>query len=125
MRIYALMIALLAGIPAQAGSTTRYTVLFQGKPGGAQVTQVADDGTITVDYSYRNNGRGPDLNEEFTLAKDGTLLRYSSTGKSTFGAPISDAFTRQDDKAEWKSLSDQGSTRDSSPAAYVPVEGSP
>jgi hypothetical protein len=119
------MIALLAGIPAQAGSTTRYTVLFQGKPGGAQVTQVADDGTITVDYSYRDNGRGPDLKEEFTLAEDGTLSRYSGTGRSTFGAPISDTFTRRDGKAEWKSLSDQGNTSVPGEAAYVPVEASP
>jgi hypothetical protein len=125
MRIFVPMAMLFTTFQAQAASTTRYTVLFQGKPGGAQVTQVADDGTITVDYSYRNNGRGPDLKEEFTLAKDGTLLRYSSTGKSTFGAPISDTFSRRDGKAEWKSLSDQGSTRDSSPAAYLPVEPSP
>jgi hypothetical protein len=118
-------IALLAALPAQAGITTRYTVLFQGKPGGAQVTQVADDGTITVDYSYRDNGRGPDLKEEFALAKDGTMLQYSGNGKSTFGAPISDSFTRQNGRSEWKSLSDQGNSTGSNPAVYVPVEPSP
>lgn len=65
---------------------------------------VADDVTVTVDYSYRNNGRGPDLKEEFALAEDGTLVRYLGNGKSTYRAPISDSFTRQNERAEWKSL---------------------
>ncbi len=125
MRILIAMVVLLAPASAEAGSTTRYTVLFQGKPSGAQITQVADDGTIVVDYSYRNNGRGPDLNEVFALDKDGTLVRYSGKGKSTFGGPISDLFTRRNGQAEWKSLSDQGSASGSNAAAYVPVEPSP
>ena len=52
MKILPVMLTLLAVVPAHAGTTMRYTVLFQGKPGGAQTTQVADDGTISVDYSY-------------------------------------------------------------------------
>ncbi|MGO9466604.1 MAG: amidohydrolase family protein [Isosphaeraceae bacterium] len=125
MRILVAILTVLAAAPAQAGSTTRYTVLFQGKPSGAQTTQVTDDGTVTVDYSYRDNGRGPDLKEEFTLAPDGTILRYSAQGKSTFGAPIDDSFTRRNGRAEWKSLADQGGANGSNPAAYVPVEPSP
>jgi hypothetical protein len=116
---------LVAAVPARAGTTARYNVLFQGKASGHQIVQVADDGTVTVDYSYRDNGRGPDLKEEFVLAKDGTLVRYAGKGKSTFGAPIQDSFTRRDGRAEWKSLSDQGTADVSGPAPYVPVEPSP
>ncbi len=125
MRISTAIVALLAAMPAQAGSETRYTVLFQGKPSGRQITQVADDGRMTVDFSYRNNGRGPDLKEEFALAKDGTLLRYSGKGSSTFGAPIDESFTRQNGRAEWKAQSDQGSASGSNAAIYVPVQPSP
>jgi hypothetical protein len=85
---------------------------------------VADNGLVTVDFSYRDNGRGPDLKEELELAPDGTLLRYLGKGTSTFGAPIDDSFTRAGDRAEWKSASDRGSTTVSGPAAYVPVESS-
>ena len=120
-----LITILLAPAPARAEATLRYTVLFQGKPSGAQTTHIADDGTITVDYSFRNNGRGPDLKEQFTLANDGTLLRYSASGKSTMGAPIQDSFTRRGAQAEWKSLSDQGSAPVAGSSAYVPVEPSP
>jgi imidazolonepropionase-like amidohydrolase len=125
MRILAAMVMLLAVGQAHAGSTTRYTVLFQGKPSGAQITRVADDGSVTVDFSYRNNGRGPDLKEEFALAKDGTLLRYSAKGNSTFGAPIEESLIRQSGRAEWKSHSDQGGASITSASAYVPVEPSP
>ena len=119
------MLAFLAPAQAHAEATVRYTVLFQGKPSGVQTTHVADDGSVTVDYSYRNNGRGPDLKEEFTLAADGTLLRYSGNGKSTFGGPIQDSFTRRGVQAEWKSLSDQGGAPVAGASAYVPVEPSP
>jgi hypothetical protein len=125
MKISPALLMLLAVVPAHAGTTTRHTVLFQGKPGGAQTTQVADDGTIRVDYSYRNNGRGPDLKEEFTLAKDGTLLRYASQGASTMGAPIHDSYTRRGNHAEWESQSDRGRLSGLGPSAYLPVEPSP
>ena len=125
MRILVALAMLLAVVPAQAGSEVRHTVLFQGKPSGRQITSVADDGTVTVDYSYRDNGRGPDLKEEFTLANDGTLLRYWGKGTSTFGAPIDESFTRRNGRAEWKSHSDQGSRGEASARIYVPVEPSP
>jgi imidazolonepropionase-like amidohydrolase len=125
MRIVPAMLMLLAMVPARAETTVRYTVLFQGKPSGEQITRVADDGTFTVDYHYRNNGRGPDLKEEFALAKDGTLIRYSAKGSSTFGGPIQDSFSRQNGHAEWKSLSDQGGANGSEAWAYVPVQPSP
>jgi hypothetical protein len=70
------ILLLLTAAPAQAEAEPRQTVLFQGKPSGRQITKLAEDGAIAVDYSYRNSGRGPDLKEEFTLAKDGTLLRF-------------------------------------------------
>ena len=125
MRIAPAMLILVAVAPARAETTVRYTVLFQGKPSGEQITRTTDDGTVTVDYHYRNNGRGPDLKEQFALANDGTLRRYTATGKSTYGGPIEDSFLRRNGQAEWKSLSDQGSANGSEPSAYVPVDPSP
>src|SRR5262249_12119318 len=125
MRILAAMLILLATMPARAESTVRYTVLCQGKPSGAQVTRTNDDGTIAVEFRYRNNGRGPDLKEEFALARDGTLARYSVSGASTFGAPVRETFARRDGRAEWTSQSDRGSSDDRGRSAYVPVQCSP
>lgn len=116
--------ALLACSAAFADQTTRYTIIFSGETRGEQVTTVGADGRIKVAYQFSQNGRGPTLKEEIQLADDGTLARYKVTGKSTFGAPVNESFSRRGDQVEWKSHSDKGKKSVSGPAVYVPVESS-
>ena len=74
-----------------AAETTRYVALVDGgKRAGHQVVTRADDGTVTVDFRFKDNGRGPELRERYTLAPDGTYRDYSVKGTSTFGAPWSE-----------------------------------
>jgi hypothetical protein len=122
MRFVIAVLALLATGVARADTVKRYNILFQGKSNGHQTAHETDDGKFSVDFSYRDNGRGPDLKEEFSLAKDGTLQRYSVKGASTFGAPIDESFLREGSSVEWKSSSDHGNLKLTGPAAYVPVE---
>src|SRR5882757_8901569 len=99
---------LLAGCAfsaAQAATEYRYTMLFSGRAGGEHVTRIGDDGNIATDFSYRNNGRGPDYKEKLVLAGDGTLRRFAITGKSTFGSLVDERFVRKGDRAEWASRS--------------------
>lgn len=119
--LMATLIVFLGTTFAQAQTVTHYNILFLGKSGGSQTTR-ASEGTFTVEYSYRDNGRGPDLREDFTLGEDGTLLRYLVKGASTFGAAIDETFTNTDGKVEWKSIADKGSTKITGAAAYVPIE---
>jgi cytosine/adenosine deaminase-related metal-dependent hydrolase len=109
---------------AVADQTTRYTIIFSGETRGEQVTTVGTDGRIKVAYQYSQNGRGPTLKEEIQVAPDGTFARYKVTGKSTFGAPVSETFSRRGDQVEWKSHSDRGQKTVSGPATYLPVESS-
>src|SRR5262245_13405865 len=119
--LIAAIIVILGTTTARGETVTRYNILFLGKSGGSQTTR-SSEGTFKVEYSYRDNGRGPDLKEDFALAEDGTLLRYVVKGTSTFGAAIDEKFTLTGGKAEWKSIADQGSTKLTGPAAYVPIE---
>src|SRR5438067_1804718 len=80
---------------ALADTTIRYTVLFDGRPGGSEVVTVRGDGRVDVEMSYRNNGRGPDIKEHSRFAPDGTLTSFEVKGKSTFGAPIDESCTRR------------------------------
>jgi Amidohydrolase family len=117
--------ALLAAATATAAPATteyRYTMLFSGHVGGEHVTRIANDGTITTDFSYRDNGRGPDYKEKLTLAPDGTLQRFSITGKSTFGSVVDERFERQGDRAQWSGKVDHGTLKISGEAVYVPIE---
>ncbi len=113
----------LCHAPVSAQDTTSYTVLFQNQPSGALKLSSAGDGRIAGDFSYRDNGRGPDIREEFRLAPDGRLLAYRTEGKSTFGAPLAESFERGGGKARWQSTADRGEAADELQAFYVPLGG--
>lgn len=125
MRLIALLGALAIAGAARADTTLEYTVLHSGQKSGAQTTVIGDDGTVRVSYSHRDNGRGPDLDEEYALAGDGTVRRYRLRGRSTFGAVIDERFSLERGRARWQSASERGTVRIAAPAVYVPVNGSP
>jgi len=125
MRSFALFCALAVAGAAHADTTLRYTVLYAGKPSGSQTTVIADDGSVRVSYTHRNNGRGPDLEEEIVPAADGTFSRYRLRGKSTFGAVLDERFTIRGRRASWQSASERGSVEVPGPAMYLPIDGSP
>lgn len=112
---------LLIALGADAAQTTRY-VLFTGdkKPAGEQVVERGDDGRVKVRYIFKDNGRGPELNEQFRLAADGTLLEYQVTGSAEMGGPVNERFVRSGDKAEWSSAAEKGTATVSGAAFYVP-----
>jgi cytosine/adenosine deaminase-related metal-dependent hydrolase len=120
----AVLLLLLANSAAIADTTTRYSISFQGRVSGAQTTTVANDGTRRVVFTYRDNGRGPDINETIRVAPDGSLREFRATGKSTFGAPISETFQRKGAAATWRSVSDRGETQSAGAAVYIPVDSS-
>jgi hypothetical protein len=117
-----LLLSAFAAAGAQAATEYRYTMVFSGHVGGEQVTRIADDGSITTDFSYRENGRGPDFKEKLALAPDGTLQRFAITGKSTFGSLVDERFERKGDHAVWSGKVDHGSLKVSGTALYVPID---
>ncbi len=111
---------------ALAAETLRYVALVDGgKQAGQQVVTRRDDGTTTVDFIFKDNGRGPELKEEYTLAPDGTYRTYQVQGTSTFGAKIDETFRRDGDQVQWKSTSDNGKQAVQGTAQYSPLGGSP
>jgi imidazolonepropionase-like amidohydrolase len=112
---------LLCATQAWSQTPREHVVLFQGKEGGRQIVQQGDNGGTIVDFSYRNNGRGPDMREEFALAADGTLQRFRVTGTSEFGAAIDESFERSGRHVRWHAPSEQGERDIDAPTAYVPI----
>jgi cytosine/adenosine deaminase-related metal-dependent hydrolase len=112
--------------PAAAAETIRYVALVDGgKKAGEQVVRKGDDGTTHVDFIFKDNGRGPELKEEYKLAADGTYSQYKVTGTSTFGAKVDETFARTGDNAQWKSTSDEGKQQVSGTALYSTLGGTP
>ena len=121
-----LVLALALAAPLHAGQTLRYVALVDGgKQAGRQTVVEGDDGVTRVDFIFKDNGRGPELKEEYTLNPDGTFRTYRVTGSSTFGAPVDERFDLVDGVARWKSTSDSGEMRVEPGAQYSPLGGTP
>jgi len=81
----ALLSLLIAG--ALHAEETKYVVLVHGgttKAGHEYVTK-DQDGNTKVEFIFKDNGRGPELKEEFKLDKDATFTHYHVAGTSTLG----------------------------------------
>ncbi len=118
---------MLASPAFAATQTIRYEALVDGgKNAGHQIVTTGDDGVTHVDFIFKDNGRGPELKEEFALSPDGTFSRYQVKGTSTFGAAVDESFIRTGDKAQWHSTSDKGEQAMQGGAGmYTPLGGSP
>ncbi|TDK21528.1 amidohydrolase [Luteimonas aestuarii] len=123
--LIAAWLAIPAAVAGEAG-TVRYTAFAgDGTRAGHQLVEHGDDGVTRVDFIFKDNGRGPELKEEYVLAADGTFARYRVEGASTFGAPIDEAFERSGDRMTWKSTSDEGEGEFMPGALYSPLGGTP
>jgi imidazolonepropionase-like amidohydrolase len=123
-----LLHSLLAAVLLAAGAAQAqtYTVLCM-KTACGRLLLTESPGRLEVDYSYRNNGRGPDQKEVLEFAPDGAWLRYRTEGVSTYGARIDESFERQaDGRAVWRSPVDRGEKAGAPrEAVYLPVQASP
>lgn len=128
LRTSLLAVAIAASLPAcaWAGSTLRYVALVDGgKQAGHQVVETADDGSVSVDFIFKDNGRGPELKERYTLAPDGTFATYEVKGATTFGSKVDERFSREGATVRWRSTSDEGTARIEGPALYTALGGTP
>ncbi|MGZ8290050.1 MAG: amidohydrolase family protein [Telluria sp.] len=125
-RILALAIAAAFGVSAHAATTTtRYDIHVEnGKRAGEQVVERDDDGMTRVRFIFKDNGRGPELTEQFRVGPDGTISQYSVKGNSTYGAVVDEHFERTGDQAAWRSTSEKGGKAITGPAIYVPLNSS-
>ena len=122
---YALYALLLAVLPVQAAERIRHVVLVDGgKQAGEQVVERGADGWTTVRFTYKDNGRGPEISERYRLAADGGFAEYHATGKTTFGSEVKDDFIRTGNEAQWTSTSETGRAPVQGPAFYSPINGS-
>jgi imidazolonepropionase-like amidohydrolase len=111
---------------AMAIEAVQYSINNEaGKQIGQQVVEVKPDGTVQVQFGFKNNGRGPDLIEQLRFASDGTLVQYQVQGQSEYGSRVDEHFERKGDQANWHSTSEKGSGPATGAALYLALNGSP
>jgi len=126
LRYIAALLLASTALQSMAGEQRRYTILVDnGVKAGEHIVDVADNGELKVRFIFKDNGRGPELNESIKLNADGTIASYSGQGKSTFGSVINEKFERRGDNASWSTGEKKGQAKVTGPALYLPVDGSP
>lgn len=113
--VAALSAICLFGIPAAplAAQTTAYRVLVEGKDSGHLVVKT-DASRISVDFDYKQNGRGPTFAEEITVDERGYPVAWTIRGTTTFGRPVDEYFRVENGVASW---------RDTTGSAEASVDG--
>ena len=99
--------ALVAAGAASAAETTnprRWVITVDnGTVAGEQTLACDAAGECRGRFIFKDNGRGPELDEVFRIADDGSLLSYRATGATTFGSKVDERFDVQGRKASWSS----------------------
>ncbi len=118
-------VAVAAFAAPLAAKPVEYRVLTQSRDIGH--FKVDREGTaVSIDYDYKQNGRGPTIKETIKLDKDGTPLDWTITGRTTFGNAVSESFRRTGKGVEWKDLAGPGSIKGKdAPRYYATQNGSP
>lgn len=109
---------------APAPETETFAIRLFDKTIG-ELTATTEGDTVTVDYEYRNNGRGPTLAETIVLGEDGLPVGWTVDGATTFGNEIHETFALEDGTASWTDTTGPGSAEASEPTVYIPQNGTP
>ncbi len=115
----------LSAVQAQSIRTTRYTILLDnGTVAGEQIVDRVSEDLVRVHFDFKENGRGPTLDEVIRLAPDQTISEYRVTGTSEMGAIVDERFSRKGSLVEWSSKSEKGSKRSRGKGFYLPLDSS-
>jgi len=117
-------LVLALGLAASAARAADYAVVIQDQQAGHLHVRQAADGWVETDYSYRNNGRGPDLRERIRVDTNGLPVAYEVSGRSTMGAEVRENFRLERGRAVWTSRADQGDETVPEDFVFLPLESS-
>ncbi len=100
-----------------------FTMLISGTRVG-QMSSVHDDIT-SVEYEFRNNGRGPTIHEKIVFDEDGFPVNWSLSGNTSFGNKFEENFSIEDGQASWTDSTGQGTAALSNKNLYVAQQAAP
>ncbi len=101
-----------------------FIVFISGNRAG-EMKIVRADRTVTVDFGYRSNGRGPTLKEVVRIGATGMPELWAVEGTTTFGNAVDERFEVKGDEATWVDTTGQGSASFAEPALYLAQTGTP
>ncbi len=115
------LVLLVLGAVAAA---EEYAVTIQGERAGTMSVRQEGD-AVRVDYSYRNNGRGPDMQEEFRVGPQRQPVSYRVRGRTEFGGEIREDAAVEAGRLRWSSVADRGDEPAAEGVLHVPLQSTP
>ena len=106
MKISLIPVLLLISLPL-AAETTTYRVLVGGSDTGHMIVEQSGR-QLTIDFDFKQNGRGPTIAEEMTLDARGYPIDWTIIGKTTFGSSVDEFFRVEDGVARWQDTTGVG-----------------
>ena len=92
----------------EPSSTLRYTISSNGKVAGSELDTYLPDGRVECAFEFNDRGRGPKISANYTVDRNGLLLRVDETGNDYLKAPVDEHFEVKDGVARWKSTAEDG-----------------
>jgi len=79
------------------------------------------DGSIDIEYTFNDRGRGPEIRGHYTLDARGFPASVVLTGHDYLKAPVNERFSVKDGDARWTSTTEHGAA--SAQGYYVSING--
>lgn len=124
---YLIAAATLLPLPIGAQPTTQvaYDWLTQGEVSGRLLLTIHDSGARSSHFEFNDRGRGPALDERYTVADNGLIEHYEVDGKAYMGAPVDERFSHESGTARWQSTLESGSAERALDGYYLANDATP
>jgi imidazolonepropionase-like amidohydrolase len=106
---------------SSAAATFKSSILFSGNHAGQETDTYNADGSIDIDYSFNDRGRGPEIHGRYKIDSRGFPESVVLTGHDYLKAPVDERLTVKDGEARWTSTTEHGAAR--SQGYYVSING--
>ncbi|MGH7634486.1 MAG: hypothetical protein ACRENC_12200, partial [Gemmatimonadaceae bacterium] len=123
----ALLATVLAVPHAQAqhpADTSRYVMLFSGRPAGFYKEWWTRDELHSV-FEYNDRGRGPHQEAVMRMGSDGVVTSLTVVGHGYLKDNVDERFTNASGTATWKNQTEHGTRANVGKARYVSASESP
>jgi len=125
MRTFVIFILAITAIAEALADQQTDKIILQGNEAGSQTIQVEPNGTVRVEYSYNDRGRGDHIIATWKLDATGVPIEYEGQGNDYMKANVDERFQLKGGKATWKNRSESGDQTITGQAFYLPLNSPP
>ncbi len=103
--------------------TREYNVYMRGNLAGTHSSKLTENGHYQYSFNFNDRGRGPEIEQQFTLNKVGFIDYLEISGVNYLKDTIHETFKFENNKAIWKSSSESGEIESSGNAFFSSING--